>query len=134
MNPLQYSKVISSQLIKLNEKKILSGELSYIPTGGKKKKKYYHEIKSLYFQVVTHVLVDSFHLIPGARVSWGKTLWVGKRSWKRRSDDKEMNKLKLANMLFSLIFTEDCSQKGVFSGVFEEPLKKRGARVHKVKG
>ena len=55
------------------KKKILSGELSYIPTGGKKKK-YYHEIKSLYFQVVTHVLVESFHLIPGTQVSWGKTL------------------------------------------------------------
>ena len=41
---------------------------------GVKKKKYYHEIKSLYFQVATHVLVESFHLIPGTQVSWGKTL------------------------------------------------------------
>ena len=45
-------------------------------------------------------------------MSWGKTLWVGKRSWKSRSDDKKMNKLKHANMLSSVILQKIVARKG----------------------
>ena len=82
-----------------------------------------HEIKRLYIQVVTPVLVDSFHLIPGTQVSGDKTLWVGKRSWKSSSNDKKMNKLKHGRYALFSDFTEDCSQKGVFSGGSEELFK-----------
>ena len=70
--------------------------------------------------MVTPVLVDSFHLIPGTQVSGDKTLWVGKRSWKSSSNDKKMNKLKHGRYALFSDSTEDCSQKGVFSGGSEE--------------
>ena len=73
--------------------------------------------------MVTPVLVDSFHLIPGTQVSGDRTLWVGKRSWKSRSNDKKMNKLKQGKYASFSDFTEDCSQKGVFSGGSEELFK-----------
>ena len=85
--------------------------------------KYSQEVKWLYFQVVTPVWVDSFHLIPGTQVSGDKTLWAGKRYWKSRSNDKKMNKLKHGKYALFSDFTEDCSQKGVFSGGSEELFK-----------
>ena len=86
--------------------------------------KYSHEIKRLYIQVVTPVLVDSFSLIPGTQVSGDKTPWVGKRPWKSGSNDKKkMNKLKHGKYALFSDFTEDCSQKGVFSGGPEELFK-----------
>ena len=66
---------------------------------------------------------DSFHLIPGTQVSRDNTLWVGTRSWKSRSNDKKMNKLKQGKYALVSDFTEDCSQKGVFSGGSEELFK-----------
>ena len=73
--------------------------------------------------MVTPVLVDSFHLIPGTQVSGDRTLWVGKRSWKSRSNDKKMNKLKHGKYALFSDFTEDRSQKGVFAGGPEELFK-----------
>ena len=97
--------------------------------------KYSHEIKWLYFQVATPVLVDSFHLIPGTQVSRDKTLWVGKRSWKSRSNDK-IEQTKTWQIRFIQWFLQKIVARKVSSQVALRNCSKvlRGARVHKVMG
>ena len=94
-----------------------------------------HEIKRLYIQVVTPVLVDSFHLIPGTQVSGDKTLWAGKRYWKSRSNDKKMNKLKHGKYALFSILQKIVARK-VSSYVAQRNCSQviRGARTQMVRG
>ena len=68
-------------------------------------------------------------------MSRDNTLWVGKRSWKSRSNDKKMNKLKHGKYALFSDFTKDCSRK-VSSQVALRNYSKviREARVQKVTG
>ena len=56
-------------------------------------------------------------------MSGDRTLWVGKRSWKSRSNDKKMNKLKHGTYALFSDFTDDRSQKSVFLCGSEELFK-----------
>ena len=85
--------------------------------------KYSHEIKRLYIQVVTPVLVDSFSLIPGTQVSGDKHCGLGKGIGRAGQMTKKMNKLKHGTYALFSDFTEDRSQKSVFLCGSEELFK-----------
>ena len=85
--------------------------------------------------MVTHVLVGSFHPIPGTQVSGDKTLWVGKRSRKSTASDNKKNKLKHGKYASFSDFTEDHSRKASSQVALRNCSKViKGARVHKVMG